>query len=75
MVHRREDGVKLQQRRIRRIIFSTAYHDSERREIVSRVSRLDVVSLLCESVELGLIPNVEKGEVLVDARGQGSFQK
>jgi hypothetical protein len=74
MVHRREGRVKLQQRRIRRIIFSSAHYDSEKREIVSSVTRLDVVSLLRESVKLDLIPDVEVGEVLMDARGRGSFQ-
>ena len=42
---------------------------------VSRVSRSDVVALLNEPVQVGLVPDVEKGEVLVDSRGRGSFQR
>jgi hypothetical protein len=30
--------------------------------------------MLKEPVQLGLVPELEKGEVLVDSRGNGSFQ-
>ena len=39
------------------------------------VSRLDVMALLGGSVEVDLVPDVEKGEVLLDSRGRGTFQK
>jgi len=42
---------------------------------VSRLSRSDVLGLLDEPVEVGLVPDVEKGEVLADSRGLGSFQR
>jgi hypothetical protein len=31
--------------------------------------------LLREPVQVSLVPDVEKGEVLLDSRGRGSFQK
>ena len=40
-----------------------------------QVSRLDVIGVLGEAAQLSLIPDIEKGEVLVDSRGQGSFQR
>jgi hypothetical protein len=75
MVHRRDVRLKLQQRRIRRILLSTAYYDRERSETVCRVSRLDVLRMLGESGQLSLVPDVVRGEVLIDARGTGSFQR
>jgi hypothetical protein len=37
-------------------------------------SRLDVMTLLNEPVEVDLEPDVEKGEVLLDSHDRGSFQ-
>jgi hypothetical protein len=49
--------------------------DKYRGEIVSRVSRLDVLGLLnCEGLKVSLVPNIERGEVLIDCRGKGSLQ-
>jgi hypothetical protein len=74
MVHKRSFN-KLQRRIIRNIIFKNAYIDKYRGEIVSRVSRLDVLNLLnCEGFKVSLIPDVERGEVLIDSRGKGSLQ-
>jgi len=74
MVHKRSFD-KLQRRIIRNLIFKNAYMDKYRGEIVSRVSRLDVLGLLnCEGFNVYLIPDVEKGEVLIDCRGKGSLQ-
>jgi len=38
------------------------------------MSRADVLGLLAGPVEVGVVPDVEKGEVLVDSRGNGTFQ-
>ena len=66
----------LQHRIIRNLIFKNAYMDKYRGEIVSRISRLDVLSLLnCEGFNVSLIPDVGKGEVLIDSRGKGSLQQ
>ena len=73
-MHRRSE-VKMRLRRICGIIFCRSFCDKVLCERVSRVSRSEVVALLNEPVQVGLVPDVEKGEVLVDSRGRGSFQK
>jgi hypothetical protein len=73
MVHKRSFN-KLQRRIIRNIILKNAYIDKYRGEIISRVPRLDVLGLLnCEGFNVYLIPDIEKGEVLIDSRGKGSL--
>lgn len=42
---------------------------------LAKVSREDVLSLLAQPVCVSDVPDVEKGEVLVDSRGRGSFQR
>jgi hypothetical protein len=39
------------------------------------MTKLDVLSALHEPVEVHLVPDFEKGEVLLDLRGRGSLQK
>jgi hypothetical protein len=73
-MHRRSEA-KLQRRHVRAILFASAFIDRARAEAVSRVSRADVLGALDGPVEVGLVPDVEKGEILVDCRGQGSFQR
>jgi hypothetical protein len=67
----------LLRRRIRGIIYATSFDDKQLSETVCRVNRIDILMLLHEpaAVSLGDIPDVSHGEVLVDSRGQGSFQK
>jgi hypothetical protein len=64
-----------QVRRIRGIILNGSFYDRKIGETVSRTTRLEVMEQLHEPIEVHLIPDVEKGEVLVDSRGQGSFQR
>lgn len=65
LVHKRSFN-KLQRRVIRDMIFKNAYIDKY---------RLDVLSLLnCEGLKVSLVPNIERGEVLIDCRGEGSLQ-
>ena len=62
----------------KRLIFSTGFHDKILGETVSKVSRLDVLSQLSELAEpvtVCAVPDVERGEVLVDSRDRGSFQR
>lgn len=73
MTHRRSKE-KEQLRQARRIILNSSFHDRIRYETVCRMTRTDVLALLKEPVQLGLVPELEKGEVLVDSRGNGSFQ-
>jgi hypothetical protein len=74
MVHKRSKD-KLLQRQIRRTIYLRSFTDRLACETVSKVSREDVLSLLAQPVCLSDVPDVEKGEVLVDSRGLGSFQR
>ena len=61
MVHRREAKLRLQERRIRRIIYAAASHDRELCETVSQVSRLDIVEVLAEPIQLSLVPDIMRG--------------
>jgi hypothetical protein len=72
-VHRRSHD-KLLERRVRALIFSNAFVDTKKAETVCRVDRVDVLALLDGVVDVGLVPPVVRGEVLVDSRGRGSFQ-
>ena len=74
MVHKRSKD-SLQRRQIRTLIFASCYQDLIRCESVCRVSRTEVLGSLTGIVEVSNVPDVEKGEVLVDSRGQGSFQR
>jgi hypothetical protein len=75
-MHKRSSG-KLQARRVRGIILRESFYDRNLCEVVSRVTRSDVMALLSGLVEADLVqvPDVEKGEVLLDSRGKGTFQK
>ena len=62
-------------RRLRSLILASSFHDAWRCESVSLVSRIDMLSSAGTGVQVSDVPDVEKGEVLVDSRGQGSFQR
>jgi hypothetical protein len=62
-------------RQIRRLIFSHGFQDHKRAETVNKLSTDEILAALTGPVQLCQIPQVEKGEVLVDSRGQGSFQR
>jgi hypothetical protein len=75
MPHKRSP-LGLQKRVIRGVIFRNAYHDRLACEVVSMLSRHDLLGMLnFNGLNVSLIPEVERGEVLVDSRGGGSFQK
>jgi hypothetical protein len=73
-MHKRS-SLKLQARRVRGVILRGSFYDRNVCEVVSKMSRSDVIALLAWSVEVEVVPNVEKGEVLLDSRGRGTFQK
>jgi hypothetical protein len=78
MKHKRsEEAVqkRLLKMRVHSLIFEASFHDNIRCETVSRLSRADVLSLLNGPVKVSDVPDIVKGEVLVDSRGQGSFQR
>jgi len=57
------------------LMVSHAFIDTRKAETVCMVDRVDVLGMLNGAVDVGLVPDVVKGEVLVDSRGQGSFQR
>jgi hypothetical protein len=64
-----------QRRLVRKIILSSGFRDRVACEIVCRLSRQDVLALVPEPLEPGVVPDIEKGEVLANSRGTGSFQR
>lgn len=72
-MHKRS-AERLLLRRIRSTIFSTCIYNKDQREIISKITRQDLLSIIGGPVEVELFPDLEKGEVLVDSRGEGSFQ-
>ena len=56
------------------MILRGSFLDRNVSESVSRMTRLDVMGQLKEPVDVCLVPDVEKGEVLLDPRGNGSLQ-
>jgi len=38
------------------------------------LSKTDILGQVAGPIQICLVPDVEKGEVLVDSRGEGSFQ-
>ncbi len=74
MVHKRKQ-IKKQERKIRGIIIRGSFQDKNKSETVSTITRIDVMAQLKEPVEVHLIPDIEKGEVLIDPRGDGSMQR
>lgn len=75
MPHKRS-SLSLKRRVVRGLIFKYAFHDRFRGEVVSRLDRVDVLSMISlEGLPVGFIPPIERGEVLVDSRGSGSFQR
>jgi hypothetical protein len=74
MTHRRTEKER-QLRVIRRIIVFNSFRDRVRCETICKLSRADVIGLLIEPIELSDVPDVQKGEVLMDVRGNGSFQR
>lgn len=74
MTHRRTEKER-QLRVIRRIIVFNSFRDRVRCETICKLSRVDVIGLMIEPIELSDVPDVQKGEVLMDVRGNGSFQR
>lgn len=60
---------------MRWLILRHAYVDRVRCEVVNRLTRRDVLGLIDLPVRVGDVPDLEVGEVLVDSRGEGSFQR
>jgi hypothetical protein len=74
MPHKRSPQ-KNQLRRIRKIIFNRAFHDQVRDETICRLTWPEVLGLLNEPVLVASMPDMERGDVLADSRGIGTFQR
>jgi hypothetical protein len=69
-------GKERRQRKvIRRMILTSSFRDRIKCETVCRLSRADILASLTCLVDVDVVPDVEVGEVLLDSRGEGSFQK
>ena len=53
----------------------SSFHDKKKSEVVSKMTRIEVIGQLQEPIEVHLVPDIEKGEVLIDSRASGSLQK
>ena len=71
----RKNKKKALENQIRGIIFRGSFKDRSGAEIVCRMTRVDVLGQLSGPIDVCDVPDVEKGEVLVDSRGLGSFQR
>ena len=72
-----EEAIKkrLAKRILRSLALERGFHDVERCETVCLLSRMELIGLAGPIVQIGDVPNIERGEVLVDSRGEGSFQR
>ncbi len=74
LCHRRSEAA-IARRRARSIILACSFRDIRKSETVCMVNRVDIAGLLPGPVDYYLVPDVTKGEILVDSRGSGSFQR
>ena len=73
-MHKKSQKKQLE-RKIRGIILRGSFNDKIAGEIVCRMTRAGVLGQLTGPILVSDVPDVEKGEVLADSRGEGSFQK
>jgi hypothetical protein len=73
IMHKRNSN-KLQERKIRGIIFRGSFYDRQCSETISKITRAEALAQLNEPIEVNFVPDLEKGEVLLDSRGSGSLQ-
>jgi hypothetical protein len=74
--HRRSPEALLR-RKLRHYILSRSFRDREKSESVCLLTRDDLLAFAgsAGSGSISDVPDVEKGEILLDSRGQGSFQR
>jgi hypothetical protein len=74
---RTQDAVKKRsaRRKLRKLVVERSFHDCERSETVCLISRVDLLTLAGPEVKVSDVPDVVQGEILIDSRGGGSFQK
>jgi len=72
--HRRRKE-SLLKRQIRSIILSNSIFDKTRCETVTTISKTDLLLTLTGQIKMSQVPDIEKGEVLIDSKGKGTLQK
>ena len=72
--HRRRKE-NLLKRQIRSIILSNSIFDKTRCETVTTISKTDLLLTLTGQIKMSQVPDIEKGEVLIDSKGKGTLQK
>jgi len=66
-----------QKRQIRQAVFSHSFHDREKAESINLLTNAQIIDLMLADyrfVHMDLV-NMSRGEVIVDSRGEGSFQR
>jgi hypothetical protein len=74
----RREARSMLKMRLRSLVLARSFRDRERSETVCLLSRVELLGLACSAgsaVQVCDVPDVEHGEILVDSRGQGSFQR
>jgi hypothetical protein len=66
---------RLAKRILRSVVLERGFRDVERCETVCLLMCVELIGLAGPIMQLCDVPYVERGEVLVDSRGQGSFQQ
>ena len=66
---------KLQAAKIKKIIIHNSFNDKKVDELVSLATRLELLGQFKGPIEVYLVPDVERGEVLRDLRRRGSLQQ
>jgi hypothetical protein len=58
---------------LRSIVLERGFYCEERCETVCHLTRIELIGLAGPIVQVCDVPDVERGEVLVDSRDEGSF--
>jgi hypothetical protein len=72
--HKRSKESQLK-RQFRNIILANSIYDKTRCETVTKISRIDLLLSFRGQVKMSEVPDLERGEVLIDSRGKGTMQK
>ena len=62
-------------RAVRGIIRDRCFYDREKREEINLLTRREVLGILQSSMPVWLVPDLTRGEVLIDTRGEGTLQR
>ena len=69
--NRRSQRIKIR----KMIILDYSLKDREISEYISKSTRIEVIGKIKGELEVHLVPDIEKGEIIIDSYGKGSFQR